>query len=208
MKMNIFKNASLWMVLGLVALSPKAMSLTFEEQTDVYASYSVEAKADYAGAIAKMVKVLSSNPDNYFVNYRMGYLMSMSKKYPNAVMHYEKAAKVNPTSVEPWLAISLMSLYSGDEDRVLSASKEVVSRDPKNYYGLLRLAGVQIRKKDYARALASSNAGLKNYPSDTVFLEQKSFALKSLGKNDEAIAVAKELILISPTNVYAKSILK
>jgi tetratricopeptide (TPR) repeat protein len=207
MNLHDLKKAGMIGALVLTVFASKAMCLSLDEQTEVYASYALEAKGDFAGAIQKMVKVQSANADQYFPNYRLGYLMSMSKKYSNAVNHYEKAAKINSSSVEPWLAISLMSLYSGDEDRVMSASKEVLSRDPKNYFGLARLAGVQIRKKDYSGALETASNGLKGYPSDALFLEQKGFALKSLGKTDEAKAVAKDLILLSPSNVFAKSIL-
>ena len=187
--------------------SSSAFALSLDEQTDVYTSYALEAKADYAGATQKIVKLQSANPENYFLNYRLGYLFGMSKKYSNAILHYEKAAKIAPDSVEPWLALSLLSYYSGDDTTVISASKEILKRDPHQYFGYLRLAGALLRAKDYAAALNIAKEGNQLYPTDVGFLEQKGVALKMLGKKNEAMAVAQQIILISPTNLFAKSVL-
>lgn len=207
MKVNQFLKASVLALFVISSYQSISWGLSLEEQTDVYNTYTLEAKADYAGAVAKMIKIQAANTDNYFVNYRLGYLLSMTKKYSNAAVHYEKAAQIETASVEPWLALSLMYFYAADDSKVISSSKEILKRDSKNYYGLLRLAGAQIRTKDFAGALETSSEGLKNYPLDATLLEQKGASLKALGKADDAKKVAQQLIVISPANVFAKTVL-
>jgi Flp pilus assembly protein TadD len=196
-----------WMML-FSAQPVFAGSLNLAAQLQVHESYSLEAKGDVAGALNKILKLQQMNPDDYLLNYRLGYLMALNKKYPNARIHYEKAAQIQPKSLEPWLAISLMSLYSLDDSKVISASKEVLKRDPHHYTALQRLASAQIRAKNFDQALQVAETGVSLYPTDAIFLEQKAFALNALKKTDQAKSVAQTLILVSPTNEFAKSLFK
>jgi tetratricopeptide (TPR) repeat protein len=197
------------LTISMIALGycTNAFCLTVNEQTEIYDSYAAEAKGNYDSAIQKMVKIQAANQDDYFVNNRLGYLFSMNKKYANALIHYQKAAQQKPTSLEPLLGMSLTAYYAGDDAKVITTSKEIFKVDAKNYYGLLRMAGAQIRLKDFDGALKTSSEGLKFYPLDPILLEQKAVALNTLGKVADAKHVAQDLILVSPSNFFAKTLM-
>ena len=191
----------------LLAYSLNAFCLTVTEQTEIYDSYAVEAKGSIEAALQKMIKIHAGNPDDYFVNYRLGYLLSINKKYANAIIHYQKAAQLKPLSLEPLLGMSLAAYYAGDDSKLVIVSKDILKINAQNYYGFLRMAGAQIRLKDFEGALKTSSEALKYYPLDAILLEQKAFALNALGKVSDAKHVAQELILLSPSNSFAKSLM-
>ncbi len=197
----------IFMMLTVLLTIPQALAISLNNQALVYESYAAERKYDYNKASEIMSKVLHSNSKDYFTHLRLGYLFSYSKKYKNSVNHYETAAKIAPESTEPWTALSLLYLNIGDPENALTASNQLLKIDSKNYYGTLRKGSSLIRLKKYSEALPVVEEGLAHYPSDLTFLEQKGFLLKSLGKDDEAKEILSYLLLLSPQNSYAKSIL-
>jgi tetratricopeptide (TPR) repeat protein len=187
-------------------LAPRTYAVTKEEQEQVYESYALESKGDYAQSIAKMAKVFDENKSDYFINYRMGWLFSMNKKYENSTEHYEKAAQASPKSLEPWLALSSLDMNLGLYAKVIAVSEEILKRDPANYLGLQRFITACIKLQKFEQALPKVNNALAFYPIDAIFLEQKGYLLNQLNKPAEAKKVLGTLLLISPTNAYAKSI--
>ena len=186
-------------------ISTQLFAVSSEEYTAIYDSYRLEAQFKYPQAIAKMTEIYAKNSDDYFVNYRLGWLFSLDLKYKNSVDHYKRAATKNPTSLEPWLALSSMMINLGEWQSAISFSEEILKRNPGNYYGNLRYILGHLRLKNYAQALEKVDYILKSYPIDPIFLEQKAFALAESGKTDQAKKVIRELILISPSNIYAKT---
>jgi Flp pilus assembly protein TadD len=211
MNRNVYATGSILFaaaaVIGASVFMPKASALSVDEQKMVYESYALEAQKNIAGATDKMVKVLDAAPNDYVANYRLGYLFSLEKKYANAAERYKKAAAVSPKSLEPWLALSLMGLYALDDDMVISGSQEILKRQPGNYFGLARLASAEIRRKNYQSALNHAKEGAALFPTDALFAEQVAAAYKDLGKMAEARAAVQTLLLLSPSNLYAKDFL-
>jgi tetratricopeptide (TPR) repeat protein len=155
-----------------------------------------------------MISLLNTQTDDYLVNYRLGWLFSRAKKDKNAIDHYEAAAKASPLSLEPWLALSLLHLNLGNHRQALEACAALLDRDPKNYFGLLRSAAAHQGLKKNSLALAVTDQALALYPLDTLFLEKKAYLLRELGKTEESDQVLAKLILLSPQNPYARSVLK
>jgi tetratricopeptide (TPR) repeat protein len=171
----------------------------------IYESYTLEAQGKISPAIAKMTQLYVKSSDDYFINYRLGWLFSIDGKYKNAIDHYKKAGAKKPQSLEPWLALSLLSINLGEWQSAAAYSEEVIKRNPDSYYGNLRYIMASIRLKDYAHALEKVESILQSYPLDPIFLEQKAYSLAESGKTEEAKKAVMELILISPSNVYAKT---
>lgn len=197
-------------LLGSIALggTPSAVALSADETILLYDSYAAESRGDVDGALAKALGVLRTQPDDYLVNYRLGWLFSRAKKYKNAIDHYTAAAKASPESVEPWLVLSLLHLNLGNHQQSLGAGTALLKRDPKNYFGLLRSSAAQQALKMHAEALATTNQALILYPLDALFLERKGYLLRELGKVAESDRVLGQLLLVSPQNLYANSVLK
>ena len=183
------------------------MAYTPEESAMVYDSYRLEANKDYTQALAKMNKVYEENQSDYFSNFRLGWLYNLNKKYDKTIEHYELAAKLAPESLEPWLALSILTFNLGNNEKLLSVTEEILKRAPTNYYGLQRGVTACIKLKNFDLGLLKVNKGLEMYPTDTIFLEQKGYILKQMNKTSEAKKVLEFLKLLSPENAYAKSIL-
>ena len=188
--------------------TPSAAALSADETILLYNSYAAESKGDLDDALSKALGVLRTQPDDYLVNYRLGWLFSRVKKFKNAIDHYAAAAKASPESVEPWLALSLLHLNLGNYQQTLGAGTALLKRDPKNYHGLLRTSSAQQVLKMHADALATTDEALMLYPLDTLFLERKGYLLRELGRTLESDQVLRRLLLVSPRNAYANSVLK
>jgi tetratricopeptide (TPR) repeat protein len=188
-------------------LTSTAFAFTPEETMLVNESYRLEATKEYPQAISKMTNVYEENKSDYFVNFRMGWLFNLVKKYDKTTEYYEQAAKSAPESLEPWLALSILNFNLGNNDKLLSVTEEILKRAPTNYYGLQRGVTACIKLKKYDLGLTKVSKALDMYPTDTIFLEQKGYILKQMGKGSEAKKVLEFLLLLSPTNAYAKSIL-
>ncbi|MBI5884424.1 MAG: tetratricopeptide repeat protein [Elusimicrobia bacterium] len=185
-----------------------AAALTPDETTLLYNSYGAESKGDLDGALSHALGIIRTNPEDYLANYRLGWLFSRARKYKNAIDHYSAAAKASSESVEPWLALSLLHWNLGNYQQALGACTALLKRDPKNYYGLLRSSAAQQALKMNAEALATTDEALMLYPLDALFIERKGYLLRELGRPLESDQVLKRLLLVSPHNAYANSILK
>jgi len=189
-------------------LGQSALALSSTDQSALFESYALESQGKVPQALEKMIGLLASNANDYLVNYRLGWLFAISKKYSNATEHYKKAASIAPGSIEAHLASSAMSVVIGDYASAVGACTEVLKRDPKNYTCLQRSAFSLIRLKRYDEAHDKAAEGSKLYPLDAIFLEQQVASLKEKGKLDDAKKAADQLLSVSPKNEYAKSILK
>ncbi len=193
------------MLLFCLLITTQLMAVSNEDYTAIYDSYTLEAQFKYPQAIAKMTEIYAKNSDDYFVNYRLGWLFSLDLKYKNSVDHYKRAAIKNSTALEPWLALSSMMINLGEWQSAINFSEEILKRNPGNYYGNLRFIMGHLRLKNYAIALEKVEYILKSYPLDPIFLEQKAFALAESGKTELAKKAVRDLILVSPSNIYAKT---
>jgi tetratricopeptide (TPR) repeat protein len=191
-----------------ITISFQAYSMGLEDYTNVYDSYKLEAEGKLPQAIEKMIQIYSKSTDNYLVNYRLGWLFSLEKKYQNSIEHYKKAANKKPKSIEPWLALSLLHMNLQEWSKASDFAEELILRDNHNYFGNLRYIQAKIKLKNYRSALEKLDQILNVYPMDPVFLEQKAFIFSELNKKKEAKNAVLDLLLISPNNYFAKSFMK
>jgi tetratricopeptide (TPR) repeat protein len=188
-----------------IFISQLTFAISSMDYPMVYDSYSLEEKGKISQAIAKMTEVYAKNTDDYFIHYRLGWLFSVDKKYKIAIDHYKQAAVKNTQALEPWLALSLLSVKLNEWQSAATYSEEIIKRNPDHYDGNLRYIMASIHLKDYANAIEKVDRILKSYPLDPIFLEQKAYSLAESGKTEAAKKAVMELILVSPSNVFAKT---
>ena len=189
-----------------VATQPAA-ALSLGSHLKLQESYSAESKSNIPQAIEKMVALYKTEPKDYFVNLRLGRLFFEDKKYKNSIDHYTNASNLRPQSLEPLLGLSLIHITIGDWHKTLHTCHAILKRDPENFLGQQRMVQAYLKLKHFPHAIQVATEALKSYPTDPVFLEQKGYALKEQGKLDEAKAVLTELLMVSPRNEYARSVL-
>lgn len=183
-----------------------AYALTLEEKTIVYDSYALEKAGSLDKSIEKMNLIYQRNPNDYFVNLRLGWLFFIDKKYKNSEDHYERAFKSDAESIEPLLGLSTLYLATAAYDKVVKVSLIVLKKDPANYKVLQSFITSEIRLKNYKYALTYANWALKLYPTDPVFLEQRAYVVQESGMSKELLPETLSLLLlVSPENAYARS---
>lgn len=193
--------------LGLVVCVGSAFALSIESQGHLSASYADESQGLIRAAIEKTVLAYKSEPSDYLVNYRLGWLFYLDRKYKNSIDHYTRAAGVAPLSLEPLLGLSQTLLAAEEYAKAWETCKSILKLDPGNYVARQRSAQAQLKLKLFAEALETTTRALASYPTDAIFLEQKGFALKQLGREEEARATLTLLLLVNPHNVYARAVL-
>ena len=176
-----------------------------EQRLIVLNSYRLEREGKITQAITSLKAVYEKQPEDYFLNMRLGWLYSLDKKTKEAIASYGKAQKLNPKSIEPASALMSMHAFNGESDKVILLGKENLKKDPNHYLTGQRLVTALIKQKTFTEALeiASQFTGL--YPLDPTFLEQVGYAAEQLGKNDRAGDAYSVLLLVNPDNVAARS---
>jgi len=192
--------------IGLFFAKPVA-ALTLDSHLRIQESYVAESQGKKALAIERMIQIYKGEPNDYFVNLRLGWLFYSNGKYKNAEDHYSRAAGITPTSVEPLLGLSLTLVTEENWTQVLQTCEELLKRDPNNYLGQQRKIQAYLKLNRFSEAAQTASEVLKMYPTDAVFLEQRGYALQQQEKTEEARSVLTFLLAISPKNEYARSIL-
>lgn len=108
-----------------------------------------------------------------------------------------------------WCSGILGELYlAADEFENAAASfGEVIAHDAASARAHLCKGIALNRLKRCAEALESLDRGLAIEPDSTGAIEHRVYALATLGRWDEAIRAARELLVLAPENAYAKSFL-
>ena len=167
-------------------------------------SYNYEKIGDYKDAIKVLIPVYKKYPKGYTLNFRLGYLFFMNKKYTNAVSYYQKASLTLPYSFEPRLGIMRVYLTTGEYEKVTEIGYSILKRDFYNYYGNLYTIQALKKLKKYKDAIALANKMITIYPTDVTYLVNLA-KIYEITNPDYAKTLYKDSILIlDPNNVSAK----
>ena len=166
-------------------------------------SYALEAKRDYAGALAKVRDAKKAGTNAYFAAVRMGWLSYLAGDYTTAVAMYTEAASAEPKAVEPKLGRSLALLAIGNWRELERASREVLAIDTENVTALSRLAIAQYNNGNFADAAATYRKLTESYPSDLDFKTGLGWALLKGGRTAEARPLFAAVLAVSPDNLNA-----
>jgi len=170
-------------------------------------SYNYERMGDYKDAIKVLIPLLKKFPTGYTLNLRIAYLFFLNKNYKNAVVYYQKASSILPYSLEPKLGLARVYLAMGDYDKAAEVATTILKTDFYNYYGNYYLASALFYKKNYKDALAVTNKMLILYPTSVLYLTLLGEIYWHTDKN-KAIEIFRNLLILDPNNVIAKSYLK
>jgi tetratricopeptide (TPR) repeat protein len=171
-------------------------------------SYNYEKMYRYQDSIKALSPVYNDYKNAYTVNLRLGWLYYLNGNYSNAVFHYRNAVKAAPDNIEAKLGYMLPLLAQQKYSEAEEVGYKILKIDNYNYYGNYRLALALKNQKKYNLAEKIIIKMLFIYTTDTVFLTELA-SLKDLkGNQKEAVNIAKNIITLEPTNVYAANYLK
>jgi tetratricopeptide (TPR) repeat protein len=197
------RSVSLLVVLG--TLSPLAHAQGDPTVTSLYReSYQLEAQRDLAGALSKMREIRRLAGPSYFVALRTGWLAYLAGDLDSAVAAYREAIAAEPKAIEPVLGLTLPLLAQRNWRALERACRKVLRRDPQNALARARLAHALYWSGNYPDAAAVYRKLVASYPGDLDHKTGLAWALKRMGRGDEARRLFDAVLAVSPDNPHAR----
>jgi tetratricopeptide (TPR) repeat protein len=171
-------------------------------------SYRLEYLGKHADALALIEPIANRQPVNEFAIMRSAWLLHLQGKYAEAEKRYQRAAEVNPRSLEARLGMMLpqMALYRWND--AIQSGKKVLADSPWNYTAHVRIMISEealSRWEDLAKHAAEVSA---RYPADAtvlVYWARAEAALKRTRKAKELYAHVLERV---PGHIEASTYIK
>jgi tetratricopeptide (TPR) repeat protein len=173
--------------------------LSFKDIQNAYtSSYSYETAQKYDKAISSMNKIITTYPNGYTVNYRLGWLYYLAGNYANSVKHLNAALLVYPYSVEALNTVNLVNVARLDWDKVESQSINIFKIDYYKYSVAL------IRQKKYDQAIKVADKMLAVFPTNVTFLNILAESYYLNGNTADALKVFESVVILDKDNETAK----
>ncbi|MGC8493786.1 MAG: tetratricopeptide repeat protein [Syntrophobacteraceae bacterium] len=168
-----------------------------------YKSYEHERSQSYESAIQDLSAIYTGNPNDYLVNYRMGWLYYLGRNYSEAIKHLNKALAVSPQSIE--VMNTIIPVYSARADwpKVEAKSMAVLKIDFYNLSANYWYSHSLRMEKKYGPAIQVDRKMLTVYPTSATFLQELGENLFLDNKKEESLSVFRKLKLLWPSNAVA-----
>ncbi len=207
---GVFPGKVWWtlLLLLLISNSPAAPVLDSTAiEAGYYKSYNYEKSSNYPDAIKSLQLIYQAYPKVYGINNRLGYLYRLNRQFKNSEYHYKQAIQALPDALSPRLGLMLTYLQMEAFDEANRLGFQIINIDFYNYYGNLRLAyGLRlIGNNEMAEKILLKM--LARYPSDALYLTELGLLTLSNGEVERAYAIMKDVQILDPENVTAKSVL-
>jgi len=167
-------------------------------------SYALEAKRDYAGALARVREARSAGSNAYFAAIRSGWLSYLLADYQASIGSYTAAIAAEPKAVEPKLGLTLPLLALRNWRELERACSAVLAVDAHNVTALARLGLAQYNAGNFSGAEATYRKLVEDYPSESDYRTGLGWALLKLGKTADARQWFESVLAVSPDNASAK----
>lgn len=185
---------------ALVCAAPASAWAQQDPAAAFASSYTAEAKADYAEAIAPIRAIYTGT---YEQNLRLGWLYFLAKNYTTAAAHYQKAVEQRPYAIEPKLGLIKPLNALGQVERMLSTYESILKIDPQNTQANYWTGVIFLNRKAYAQAARYFERVVNLYPFDYDSNLSLAWAYLNLGKKAEARALYTRALLIRPGDAAA-----
>ena len=185
--------------------APAAARAQADQSAAFSGSYSAEAKADYAEAIAPIRAIYTGT---YEQNLRLGWLYFLAKNYTAAAAHYQKAVEQRPYAIEPKLGLIKPLNALGQIDRMLATYESILKIDPQNTQANYWTGVIFLNRKSYTQAARYFERVVNLYPFDYDSNLSLAWAYFNLGKKAESRALDTNALLIRPGDAAATAGLK
>jgi len=176
-------------------------------QQAYHKSFHYEQTENYKTAIKSLLPVVRAYPKGYTANLRLGWLYYLMARYANSIAHYEVAIKTAPNAIEAKIGKLLPLLAQERYSEAEQTTYQILNTDFYNYLGNLRLS-IALRKQNKTDlALDVVNKMLFLYPTDVNYLVELGLLYDQKGEKEKAAGVFRDVIVLAPENVTAKSYL-
>jgi tetratricopeptide (TPR) repeat protein len=172
------------------------------------ASYQLEAKGDFGGALANMETLSRAGDASYFLTVRMAWLRYRTGDWVGAEHSYRQAISAKPKAVEPKLGLTLVLLAVENWKALDEACRSALELAPSDADLRARLAAAQYNLGRYPDAAVLYRKLIEEYPAVLAYQTGYAWAVLRMGRRKEARAIFAAVLAVSPDNVYAQEGLK
>lgn len=177
-------------------------------QSAYHHSYTYEKLQDYKNAINALSPVALAYPDGYTLNLRLGWLNFLAGHFVNAKHYYEQAIRAAPGAIEPRLGYLMPLLAQEKFAMAETVANQILTIDPNNYYGNLRLTYALRMEKKYNTAEKIDNKILALYPTNVAFMVELALTKVGLGDTAKADELFRNVLILDPENTTAGTCLQ
>lgn len=171
-------------------------------------SYRLEYLGKHADALALIEPISNRQPVNEFAILRSAWLLHLQGKYAEAEKRYQRAAEVNPRSIEAKLGLMLpqMALYRWND--AIQSGRKVLADSPWNYTAHVRIMISEealSRWEDLAKHAAEVSA---RYPADATVLVYWARAEAALKRTRKARELYAQVLERVPGHIEASTYIR
>lgn len=179
----------------------RAENISWEKMNELYQkSYNYENMQKTKEAIRVLSKVYESMPNDYTINYRLGWLFYLNKNYANAMEHLKTCLRVIPASIEALNTMNLVYAARNEWGNIEKQSLAVLKMDYYNQNANYWYSFALKKQKKYDMAIKVANKMLAVFPTSVTFLQERAENLYLSGKEEEGVRVFKSVVLLDPNN--------
>ena len=127
--------------------------------------------------------ILAAHPDHPYAHGLMGEVLSLLGRRDSAMAHFNKATKINPRWLTPWLDAATLSIAQGQADSAIRTLREGLIANPSSEELHMFLASVLASQNSVDEAIAAYDAVLRMNPRN-IFSANNLAALLADHKQD------------------------
>ena len=163
-------------------------------------AFNNAASLEYKGEYLKAAEAIKKGYDekSYEANLRAGWLHYEAALYIESENYYKKAIALIPNSIEAKFGYTYPALALGNLDLAIAQYNAILKIDPQNTTAGYRLGLIYYNKKDFQSAYKCFDKVVSLFPFGYDALLMFAWSNYQIGKNKEAKAVFKKVLLISP----------
>lgn len=148
---------------------------------------SEAAAGDRLAAVAtfrRLVQVTPKSPRAYTL---LATAQTASNDNAGARESYGKALELDPAQPTPYMALSELAAREGKYEEAFKHAATLREKQPKSGLGDMLTGDIHMRLKEYDKAIAAYDAGLKREDGANLIAIRRFNALRVAGKTDEAL---------------------
>jgi cytochrome c-type biogenesis protein CcmH/NrfG len=177
---------------------PRVRKLAGGEREEMQFINSLVKEQRYDEAQEQLEAFLEKNKTSFAATVAMGRLFQKKKQFKDAVIWYERAAKLDPMQAQAPMRAGLSYLRLEDLDKAEAAFQRALDLDGKNARARVGLAQVYFMREDLNRSVAEVREALRYDPQ----LVQARMLLARIqnkaGSTDEAISEMRNVATLRP----------
>lgn len=161
---------------------------------------------DWPGVESSYLEAIRLEQNNAVVRQWYGEFLALMGRTDESIAQLEKAIQLDPTSLSTNNALALPYMRSGQHDKALKITGEVLTMDPRFAFAHHYRSRAQLQKLDFKGAIESARMAYATSNESLYMKANLAVALARAGQTSEAVAIHAELqeaalrLYVSPYN--------